>query len=87
MKRFFSTLTGLALAATASGCCCDWCNWCNPCRPCGSGCGVPSGVAPAATYPVQSYLPPTVGMVSPTTYYNGPVATAAAVPVESLPTY
>ncbi len=42
MKRLFSTLTGLLLLASASGCCCDWCNWgcCNPCRnPCGGGGG------------------------------------------------
>lgn len=90
MKRFFSTLTGLALAAFASGCCCDWCNPC--CRPCGSGCAAPYGAPPAGAYlnsapAVGLATPVTTTAAMPTTYYGAPVATAAVVPIESLPTY
>jgi hypothetical protein len=89
MKRLFSALTGLALVASASGCCCDCCNWCNPCcRPaCGPSC-------PPAGACLSPYSAPAVGLNSPVTtttmqasYYGNPVATAAVVPIESLPTY
>ena len=86
MKRLFSIVSGVALIAFASGCCCDWCNWCNPCcRPaCGPSCP-PAYGAPTT----GAYLSPTVTTTTmlPTTYYGSPVATAAVVPVESLPTY
>jgi hypothetical protein len=85
MKRLFSALTGLALMASASGCCCDCCNWCNPCcrPPCGSPCG------PTYGPPVTGYLstPVTTTTAIPATYYGSPVASAAVVPIESLPTY
>ena len=88
MKRLFSALTGLALVASASGCCCDCCNWCNPCRPaCGPSC------PPGGAY-LSPYSAPAVGLSSPATpptmqasYSGNPVATAAVVPIESLPTY
>ncbi len=89
MKRLFSALTGLALVASASGCCCDWCNWCNPCcRPCGA-CGPTYGGPPAGAY-LSPYTAPAVSLSTPvttTTYYGAPVATAAVMPIESLPTY
>jgi hypothetical protein len=90
MKRLFSALTGLALVASASGCCCDWCNWCNPCcRPaCGPACP-PAGayLSPYASPAVSLSTPVTTTTALPTTYYGSPVATAAVVPIESLPTY
>jgi hypothetical protein len=89
MKRLTSTLMGLALLAIAGGCCCDSCNWCNPCRPCGNGCTVPYGGPPAGAY-LSPTSAPAVGFVAPATttaYYGAPMATAAVVPVESLPTY
>ncbi|HLJ10012.1 MAG TPA: hypothetical protein VKU82_02425 [Planctomycetaceae bacterium] len=95
MKRFLSAMTGLALAASASGCCCDWCNWgCNPCAPCGPRGCAPTyyGAPPAATFLTPATAPaiglaPTTTSAMPVTYYGAPVATAALVPVESLPTY
>jgi len=90
MKRLFSALTGLALVTSASGCCCDCCNWCNPCcRPaCGPSC------PPGGAY-LTPYSAPAVGLSAPVTmttaipasYYGAPVATAAAVPIEALPTW
>jgi hypothetical protein len=95
MKRLFSALLGLALTAAASGCCCDWCNCCSPCsRPCGGGCAVPYGAPPPGAYlapvgaPAVGYADPiTTTTALPATYYGAPVATAAVVPVESLPTW
>ncbi|MGE5192868.1 MAG: hypothetical protein ACM3U2_10220 [Deltaproteobacteria bacterium] len=95
MKRLFSALTGLALVASASGCCCDGCNWCNPCcRPCGGGCAPTYGGPPATGYlspygapAVSLSTPVTTTTAMPATYFGAPVATAAVVPVESLPTY
>lgn len=89
MKRLFSTLTGLVLLASASGCCCDWCNWgcCNPCRnPCGGGGCAPTYGAPVTTGSYVSPSAPAVGL-APSTYYGAPVATATLTPVESLPTW
>jgi hypothetical protein len=95
MKRLVSALMGLTLAASASGCCCDWCNWCSPCgRPCGGGCAVPYGAPPAGAY-LSPIGAPAVGLAGPittttalpATYYDAPVATASFVPVESLPTW
>jgi hypothetical protein len=96
MKRLFSVLTGVALTAFASGCCCDWCNWCNPCcRPaCGPTCPPAYGTHPAGAY-LSPSTAPAVGLntpvttttMMPATYYGAPVATAAVVPIESLPTY
>ena len=90
MKRLVSTLLGLAVAASASGCCCDWCcNWCNPCRPCGNGCAVPYGAPPGGAYlapagaPAVTYAAP---VTATATYYGAPVTTAV-VPLESLSTY
>ena len=75
MKRCFLTLAGLVSFFATTGCCCDGCNWCNPCcSPCGSACNSPCGSTYAA--PAGAYYAP----------YGG-TATAAAVPVESLPTY
>ncbi len=87
MKRLFSTLTGLVLLASVSGCCCDCCNWgCNPCRnPCGGGCA-PTYSAPVTTGSYVSPTGPTVG-AAPTTYYGAPVSTATLTPVDSLPTW
>ncbi|MBI3861495.1 MAG: hypothetical protein HY290_06335 [Planctomycetia bacterium] len=79
MKRLFSTLTGLVLLASASGCCCDCCNWgcCNPCRSCST--------CPPACAPVTGSAPASGAISSaPATYYGTSVA---AVPIESLPTY
>ena len=95
MKRFYSALTSLVLMVSASGCC-DCCNLCNPCgRPaCSSGCPAPYGGHPAGAYLSPSSAP-AVGLAAPVTttsampatYYGSPVATAAVVPIESLPTY
>jgi hypothetical protein len=92
MRRSVVTLAGLLCLASASGCCCwDWC--CNPCgSPCATPCGTPYGApyggvysAPAGAY----YAPGTAPVLSalPAGYPGAPVATAAIVPVESLPTY
>jgi hypothetical protein len=92
MKRFYSALTGLAIMASASGCCCDCCNMCNPCgRPtCSTGCpgGPPTAgyLSPSAPA-VGLSAPVTTTTAMPATYYGSPVATAAVVPMESLPTY
>jgi hypothetical protein len=83
MNRLFSVLSGLALMACASGCCCDWCSPC--CRPaCGPTCPPAYG-----THPAGAYLgnPVTTTTMMPAAYYGAPVATAAVVPIESLPTY
>lgn len=87
MKRLYSTLTGLVVLASASGCCCDGCRWgCNPCRtPCGGGCA-PAYGAPVTTGAYVSPAAPAVGY-APTTYYGAPVATATLPPVDSLSTY
>ncbi|HTI51518.1 MAG TPA: hypothetical protein VL475_11225 [Planctomycetaceae bacterium] len=72
MKRTLLTLAGL-VSLLAAGCCCDGCNWCQSCccSPCASACPPSCAATPTAYY-------------SP---YGGAPATAAAIPVESLPTY
>jgi hypothetical protein len=82
MKRLVLGLAGVVSLLAMTGCCCDWCNrcqtCCNPCgNPCASPCdSVPYGGAPVGV-PAGAYVTPT---------YGAP-ATAAAMPVESLPTY
>jgi hypothetical protein len=77
MKRFPLFIAGL-LSLSAAGCCCDWCNCCQPrCNPCGNACG------PTYTAPMGTYSAPSGAYYSP---YGAP-ATAALMPVESLPTY
>lgn len=76
MKRFLLSLAG-ATALFTTGCCCDGCNWCQSCcNPCGSCCAAPAPCGPSYAAPAGAYHPT----------YAAP-ATAAAVPLESLPTY
>lgn len=71
-KRMLIVMAGVVMTSLAAGCCCH--NKCNPCGPCGgygagygaSPCG-PGGCAPTYGYPA-----------GPTSYYQGPEATAFA---------
>jgi hypothetical protein len=101
LNRMLVLMAGVAMAASATGCCClSGYNRC--CNPCGSyyggyapmQCG-PGGCAPTYGTPLgpTSYYSPTDAAFAPTTTISaapvfGPAyPTTALAPVQSLPTY
>ena len=97
LKRIYVLLAGVAMMATATGCCClGGClggyNRCNPCgaSPCGpGGCAPTYGYPPAASYypgdTSQAFAP--TPMMSSAPIFGPAYPTTAFAPTQSLPTY